>query len=222
MYTQKHLVPLARRTRLHLKSLGFLKWVSPLILNAVIPFINYIQYKEFGMGAGLYMEFLQTAQTVMPFFSIWWVVFALREYVEADGNELLFVSRGRTKLPDALALFLLYILNMAIVFGVYTAFFPQMKYEFFRVLCVCLFYFGMAYCLLFLTKSLTLTLLAALFYMLAVFVTQEGSGALFLLYATKEAVCRALALRVFLPLGLLGAVLTGAGVVLNYCAMRWR
>lgn len=210
-----------RRMWLHLKNLRALALAPPLVLNVLLPFVSYLFYRQEGLGSALYFHVLEFVQYLVPFFSIWWVLFTLREYVEADGNELLFVSRSRGKLPDMLALFALYQLNAALLLCLGGAVLPGMQLEFFRLLCVSVFYFGLVYLLAFLTGSIILTLLAALAYTLLALLAQDAGG-LFLQYIRTSPLTLPLLLETYLPLLALGLLLAGAGAAVNRFALRFR
>lgn len=50
---------------------------------------------------------MQVTQALMPLFSVWWSLFLLRDYVEADGRELLHIAVQKRELREAVKPFLL-------------------------------------------------------------------------------------------------------------------
>jgi hypothetical protein len=95
-----------------------------------------------------------------------------------------------------------------------------MKYEFIRILSVCIFYFGLVYFLTFLTKSTTITLMAIILYTLSNIVF-TANKLVFPLYYTLEKITLSLYLNVYLPLALVGIALSIIGVVLNKRSLKF-
>ena len=78
------------------------------------------------------------------------------------------VCKNKCKIWDALILFGMMLLNEVLVFGVYGLFWmPAVFKEALRIICISVFYFGAAYFLTFLTRSLTAPLMALLLYTIA-------------------------------------------------------
>lgn len=215
MRFKKYLINMFIRAFLHLKNLRALFFVPLLILNVLIPMLNYMVYKQYGVGERLYLNILEYSLWFMPMASVWWALFALRDYLESEGNELLYVNPNANKFPDIFFLFFLSVLNIAIIFSVYTDFLPHMKYEFFRILTVCIFYFGIVYFLSFLSKSTTITLAAVVLYMLANFYYRGRNIKNFLLYFSTERITEKIFTSDYMPLLLLGILFTFVGVLLN-------
>lgn len=201
----------------HLKSIGLLFFVPLVIIDILIPTLNIMEYSKYGIGEELYIHILQYSQWFFPFFSAWWVLFVLREYIESDGNELLYVHADRCKLKDILCLFILYIFNITILYSMYNVLFSDMKYEFLKILSVCIFYLGITYFFTYLTKSITITLLILIFFTLAN-ITFGSNIMIFPFYYTLERVTVALYINSCLPLMLIGLALLFVGTVLN---KRW-
>lgn len=217
MCFKEHITLYFYRMIYHLKSIGLLFFVPLVIIDILIPTLNIMEYSKYGIGEELYIHILQYSQWFFPFFSAWWVLFVLREYIESDGNELLYVHADRCKLKDILCLFVLYIFNIAILFSIYATLFPNMKYEFLKILSVCIFYLGITYFFTYLTKSITITLLILIFFTLAN-ITFGSNIMIFPFYYTLERVTVALYINSCLPLMLIGLALLFVGTVLN---KRW-
>lgn len=82
------------------------------------------------------------------------ILFVLREYVEGEGNELLYVNRYKLKFFDILALFVFYLLCVGVLYLLFSIFVPHMYLEYIRIFCVCVFYFGFVYFFYFYNKEL--------------------------------------------------------------------
>ncbi len=217
MRFEKHIALSFNRLIYHLKSIGLLFFIPLVIIDILIPILNIMEYSKYGIGEELYIHILQYSQWFFPFFSVWWVLFVLREYIESDGNELLYVHADRCKLKDILCLFILYIINITILYFIYDALFPDMKYEFLKILSVCIFYLGITYFFTYLTKSITITLLILILFTLAN-ITYGSNIMIFPLYYTLDKITVSLYINSYLPLMLTGLILLFVGVVLN---KRW-
>ena len=217
MRFEKHIALSFNRLIYHLKSIGLLFFIPLVIIDILIPILNIMEYSKYGIGEELYIHILQYSQWFFPFFSVWWVLFVLREYIESDGNELLYVHADRCKLKDILCLFILYIFNITILFSIYTVLFPNMIYEFFKILSVCIFYLGITYFFTYLSKSITITLLILILLTLAN-ITFGNNKMVFPFYYTLDSITISLFINSYLPLILIGFLLLFAGTILN---KRW-
>lgn len=215
MEQQGYLKPLVRRCYLNFKNLRLLFWLPLLVVNVVLPALNFICYRANGVGDYLLVDINEKALLLLPFLSIWWTLFILQEYVEADGCETLYVCRRRLKLAEALCPFLLYLLNITLLYGVYIAVFPkQMPMEYARMLCICCFFFGLAYFLIYATKSITISLMVLLLYALgsALLVPQSP---FFPLYKMQGSMRAELLWQFYLPLLACGGALLWLGLLFN-------
>lgn len=222
MHIKQYLSLFVTRQYFHLKSIRLLAWVPVALLNAILPAFIFLNYNQFGATAETLRNLLQIAMLLLPPFSVWWNIFVLREYLEADGNDVLFVCSHPCKVWDAGCLFLLYVLNMGLWFGVLAGMLPEMRVglELLRLLCACVFYFGLVYFLLFFTHSVTITLMAALIYTLANFISNV-SNVFFPFYYSPQPVETEQWFTVYLPLALCGLVLTCAGIMLNQYHLKF-
>ncbi len=215
MRFKKYLVGVLTRTYLHLKNLKFLFFVPLLIMNALIPMLNYAVYKQYGVGDRLYTNILEYSQWLMPFASVWWSLFALRDYLEGDGNELLYVNRHSNKFVDIFILFFISILDIAIVFSVYAIQIPQMKFEYIRILSICFLYFGIVYFVSFLTKSTTLSTLTVVLYMIVNIYYGRGDKRIPFIYVSTDRLSKQFFVSDYLPLLWTGLILTALGILIN-------
>ncbi len=104
-----------RICKMNLKSIG-LSYFIPIIANYIyIPIMIYLFYLigNNNIEYAKYSSFVEM-QHVIPYFSIWWLVFALREYIEGNSKELLKVYK-KSLLFDSLFIFLWYVLHIYLI-----------------------------------------------------------------------------------------------------------
>ncbi len=208
-----------KRLFYHFKCLGFSFFVPLIIVNIVIPTLNILVFLKSGITEELYTNILQYTQWLLPFFSVWWVLFVLREYIEPQGNELLYVCKNKCKLTDSIYIFITYIMNIFLLYFAYFLLFSNMRYEFIKILSVCIFYFGLTYFFCFLTKSITLTLMLTILYTLCSIIF--SSRLTFPLYYSLEIITLPIFIANYLPLCLIGILLLSLGAVLNLNKLRF-
>lgn len=220
MRLKKHIALRFFRALYHLKSIGLLFFPPLVIINILVPALNIMEYLAFGGNDSLYISILQYTQWLFPFSSVWWVLFVLREYLESDGNELLYVHADRCKWKDCVCLFVPSLCNIGLVFGAYAALLDGIGYEFLRIGSICVFYLGLTYFLAYLSKSVTITLLTLIFYTLANLIFGMAHT-VFPLYYTLQKLTPALYVRVYLPMLLAGLALFAAGGLLNQKRLKF-
>ncbi len=208
-----------QRMALHLKQIRLLLCV-PAVVFFVIAALPGGGVAKNGYTEEALTELLRIDLMLMPFLSVWSSLFILKEYIEAAGNELLFVYPPRCKLLDPLLAFFGCLLIISCFFIGYMPFFPNMHIEWLRMLFLCVFYFGSMYCILFLSKSVTITLMMLLLYTLAnlFFLTGEAH---FPLYYNYHPITLAQLRHIYLPFLITGCVFTGVGVIRNLKTQRY-
>lgn len=217
MSIERNIKFLFKRTFYNLRSLKFTFWLPIFIVNIFIPIINYLDYKKYSATLPL-KEFEGMLQNYIflfvPFLCVWWVIFILREYVESDGNEILYVCRARNKLPELCIAFLLFIADVSILYIAYIANIPEMKYSYFALLCTCIFVFGVTYFIMFATKMTAISLMINLIYVIAgkIFVRQKM---IFPLYFSPEPIREKAVLEFYFPLALIGCLFILFGYIYN-------
>lgn len=205
----------------HMKSLGLLFWVPIAILDVFLPLLLLAGYFKEGISENLQQTFQDFTRMLVPFLSAWWPLFLSKEYLEADGNELLFVCKNRGKLGDFLQAFVLYLCNAALIYAVVIPLlFPQMALEPVFMLGACIWYFGVFYFLAFLTQSVTINLMVLLLYTLANVLIRSDT-VMFPLYYSGYPVEAPVLLMTALPLTAAGVVLILLGTVLNKKKLRF-
>lgn len=155
-----------QRLYLHLKNMGGLVWVPVAVLDLLYPTLIYLSYRSIGLDEYLMMSIQNISYTYLPFFSVWYVIFALHEYIESDGNELLYVCKQKIRFADVAVLFVLYMINVTLYFVFFSFIFEGIWLAWLMLLCVCFMYFGMAYLLLYASGSVTMSIMVLLIYTL--------------------------------------------------------
>lgn len=217
MSVERNIKFLFKRAFYNLRSIKFMFWLPVLVLNVFIPIINYIDYKKYASTLPL-KEFEGILQyyifLLVPFLCVWWVIFILREYVETDGCEILYVCRARNKFPEVFVAFALFMADVSLLYIGYMKIVPDMKYSYFAILCTCMFVFGITYFLMFATKMTAISLMVNLIYVIAgkMFVKQKM---IFPLYFSPNPIREKQVLEFYLPLALVGCLFVFFGYLCN-------
>lgn len=197
------------------KNVGLLRFVPFVVLNLIVPIINYMSYKKYGVDSAFLNEIINTALMFIPVFAAWWPLFILKEYVEADGNELLALFDKHWQEILFVCVNFIYILNVSVLFVVYTHLFEELKIFYVWLVILCIFYASLAWMISLLTRSTTLALMVVLIYTL---INQliNNNRVICLLYTTTtiEETTRAWQL-VYAPLAGLSAVFILLGYILK-------
>lgn len=217
MSVKRDLKFLLLRLYYHLRGLKAMFWVPMAGMNVLIPLLNYRSFLKAGADelALLPQEFHRLMAVAAPVLCVWWVLFMLREYVEPDGSEVLFVCPARQKIGDALVLFLLFLANMSVIYAVYIRFFPEMRRSFRMLLCVCVFVFGLSFLLMFLTKSVTITLMVILLYVIVSILFMDDGKNIVPFFSANSIASLKLLKEYYLPLACGGILLSAGGMALN-------
>lgn len=203
------------RTRLYLKNMGALGWVPPVVINGLIPAVLVTGSLHYGPGSEeLDVLAMQTVQTLMPLFSIWWSLFLLRDYVEADGRELLHIAVRKRALREAVKPFLLAMADILLVLGLGSFLAPVLIFEVVRILPACIFLFGLSYCLVYLLRSISMALFGVILYTLVNWFAPANIS-VFPLYMSNDPLEPGQLLTLCLPLIAAGFALTLLGVLCN-------
>ncbi len=218
MRIKKYVENLMLRAFLHWKSLGFLAYIPVLVINVLFPLISYAVYHRYGVGERLKMCIQEYGQILLPLTSVWWVMFAMHDYIEGEGCEVLYTSKVSTRFLDAIFLFVVSILNIMALFSVYALLIPSIQYEFIRITTICVLYFGLMYAFSYLTHSSAVTV--SIIVMYTVFNIYYGcfqageKYSVFIYYSTSEVTKNSLC-KDCLPLLTIGVFLTTIGLILN-------
>lgn len=207
---------------LHLKSIRFLAFVPFIAVNIIYPLLVYNAYLAFGIDSPLFLSaIISNACAVFPFFSVWSVIFVLREYAESDGNELLYAIKRKCKLGLSAAVFAVFMINGLLWFAGFAFFInSHLIYDFITVACACFMFFGFTYFLIYLTSSVVLTLMADLFYAFGVIISNFGYS--FIFFISGDLLNRKIFMEICLPQLIAGTVFIVSGIVLNKKYVRFK
>ncbi len=184
MCAERNLTRFAAVTYRHLRSLGGLFWIPPAVINGVMPLLSLAVLRRYAEAEVRYAEILQYTLWLFPFFSVWWSLFIMREYVESEGNEVLYLAGGRQKLTVLLPPFLLCLADEALVLAVLSRAVPGVMKEFWRIGTMGFCYFGAVYFLLFLSGTVLCPLMVLLIYTLASVVETDSRFPFFYVICT--------------------------------------
>ena len=101
MRAQRNMKLLLQRQKYLIKNMGALMPV-PIAAIYVLALPLCIVQSRNGNAEELRSFVSQFSQGVFSVLSVWWVIFGVREYFEADGCEVLFLHNRRGFLPDAI------------------------------------------------------------------------------------------------------------------------
>lgn len=220
MRAGKYLKRSIRRTYYEVKNACAVFFLCVAVINVLVPLIVLMSWRENGTSQMLYHDIMQYTQMFLPLFSVLCVPFVLREFVEADGNELLYVCKNRLNFSDAVMIYALFMADVAAVYALFNRLQPGLWDEWLRLMCACLFYFGAAYFLVFLTRGVTVTLLVLVGYTIANILIRTDTVRYPLYYIWNTDKTPSMT-QLYLPLALTGLALLAAGVVLNWKKLRF-
>lgn len=222
MLVKRNIALTFQRMYFHLKNLHWNFFIPILIADIFLPFISLITY----MNERTRIDFAYTVMSfsliLIPFCSVWWAIFINRDYIEGQGNELLFVCRNKIKTLDTFIPFLLFFIASVIQFIFYAGVDSTLKYEPLRLFCISFFYYGFVQLIVYLTKSISVTLLVVLLYTIAnplVAVIADYSA--FPLYYISVPVSRDLFYHNYFPMLLFGVLFLIISIVLNKKSLKF-
>lgn len=220
MYIKRYIKIIFERTGLHLKSLGKMTLIPVFVLDLLLPVYTYMSYKKYGVSDEMLLNIQEITLMLIPLFSVWWVIFMLKEYVDSDGNELLYVNRFKNKLTDAVMLFLLYFLNVLVIFIIYSIMFKEIWILFIIISEISLFFFGLSYFLLFVSGSI-ITPLAAVIIIIALNYTLKLGKAFVPIYRTMSLYLVPQIIISYTSFAVMGIIFIIAGYFINKKALRF-
>lgn len=152
------------RLKIQYKSMGVLFYV-PLIFNwLVIPSIVLISYHKTPDVETAYDTISTFSQIFSVILSVVWSIFLQNEYIEAQGNETLFLN-DRNQIKNVSAWMLIYMLQLLLPFSVYGALIDSVIWaEYLKINIYIFFITGLTYFLIYFIKSNTFALLVLILY----------------------------------------------------------
>ena len=154
------------RIVLLLKAQKLFALIPIIFINIIIPIISLTIYVKKGVGDELDSNINQILPLFIPFFSCWWVIFSLKFFYEDKGSEILYICSDKTKILDLSLLFLLMLLDIILSVIPYFFIIEGFIFIFLNLILICIFYFGLSFCITAVSKSITPTLLILIIYIL--------------------------------------------------------
>lgn len=146
-----------------LKSAGVSIFIPLVIIYIFLPFLNYSSYLKYGIGTTLYNNIITYSQVFIPFFSTWWSILTLKEFIEGQGNEVLFVNTKRTHLFVFIN-FIIFVFMLIPLYIVYFCLFDNMKLEFIKILIECVLFNSISFAIISFFRSVTISLTLPVIY----------------------------------------------------------
>lgn len=208
------------RIYLHLKNIKALFFFTLIIVHLFLPFIGFLSYKSENLD--FYMSVMEYALIVIPLSSTIWSLFILREYVEGKGNELLFIGKNKIKFLECFIPFILFYVTIIFQFLIYIRLDNTFKFELIRLFFICFFFFSLMYFLVFLTKSVSLTLMVLIAYtILNVLIDGHDSIIGFLFYFNVSPYSKTLFINQSIPMLIFSSIFIAAALVINKKSIKF-
>lgn len=214
MRFKKYLILTAQRCLLHVKSMGPLFYMPILAAGLAAPLFIWFSYRANGNSLAFALDTIQITQLLLPFFAAWWPLFLLREYVGGKGRELLYVNCFQNRFADLLVFWLLYVCILTVLYAALAMVNPHFWMEYLKMLCICTFFAGAAYCLAYLFLSLPAAVMIILLYTFASIAFYRDT-LFFPLYYSLELVGWRGLYAVYFPLAGCGITFWLLGILLN-------
>ena len=147
-----------------------------LVLYIFIPILNVGMVNMSGSVGNAYSLVFRETEKYLPIMSVWWTIFIFREYIEGDGNEILYCigQMGKIKAPKIIFIFIWYIIHVGILFLVYSIFWDNILLEYIKTVIQCFFFSSVMYMLIYTLKSTTISFMILLIYELfAIFINTD-------------------------------------------------
>ena len=140
----------------------YLPMVAVLLVLPVV-FLCFLRPKAGIYTIETYKKLLGITQTVIPFLSIFWLLFQLEEWLEGRKQEL---YDSVYKRPILMGGFYSVYFNLLLLpsYLLYHYYLKGYFYEYFRIFCICVFFQGTVSFLLYMTRSKMITVLAVFLY----------------------------------------------------------
>ncbi|MFR7675599.1 MAG: hypothetical protein ACLU3D_00555 [Acutalibacteraceae bacterium] len=214
MRFKKDLILVAQRCLLHIKSMGLLFYMPILVSALASPLFIWFSYRANGNSSTFLLDTIQITQLLFPFFSAWWPLLLLREYVGGKGRELLYVNCCRARFVDLLVFWLIYVCILTIVYGALASINHLFWMEYLKMMCICISFAGAAYCLAYLFLSLPAVAMILLLYTFSS-IAFYRDRLVFPLYYSLELVDWRSFYAVYFPMAGCGIMFWLLGILLN-------
>lgn len=217
MHHTKYLTRLGERLKLYFRAMGKGAIVPVVIVLVVLPVLTLIAATNPSNmkdnASMLRLEITILSYLFLPFFAAWWPIFALKNYIEGDGRELLWVFQSSSIFFDAAVLIFLYQLLTTLYFLVLHILLKEMLFLLLRLLIINFFVAALALVSIKVLRSTALSFMLILLYIFVNYMLSGNVGT-FPLYYHLQLAADAASLRLFLPHLISGVGLFGLAVVL--------
>lgn len=212
MYLKEYIISNIAIIRIINKSLGRARYLPFLLINVFMPILLIFLYitneGSFHTKALLFM------QSVFPLTSVLNIVFSTKNFLEMDGNEFFYCKSNRDIFVPHLLMFLYKIINIFIFIIILQAFTQSFNYESVRIICACIFLFGLVNFTSVIFKSTAITLLINLLYVFCnILFAEEIPKMLF--YSSKDFIPKQYILSVATPLLSVGLIMTILSIIIK-------
>ncbi len=155
-----------RRLHLLYKNMGIVRFFPVFIMVIVVPvacFISFYSGKDLSISE---MQLRKFMMTFIPMFSFWWEILVIKEYVEAEGNEL-FLLTNKNEFSEMIISYLLYYIIDIIPLIIYTVLFKKSMLTFFLYqLVIGWFILSSVFLLTCIFRNITAPFMACLIYVI--------------------------------------------------------
>jgi hypothetical protein len=148
-----------------------------VILFVLLPVSSYLSIRALGVEES-FLNIMNVAQTFIPIFSTWWIFCMLKEYIEGDGKELLYIYKklGKSRLANILLLFTWYCLHIAVLFAGYSVLYGIVVLEYLRIVMQSFLLSGVFYMLTYFLKRTSVSyMFVIIYYLFSLFLGKDES-----------------------------------------------
>lgn len=195
------------KTRFLLKNIGILRFVPLIVLDVIIPLLIFMNVLD---GENTEKNLLTIVHYILPLNSVWFSLFTMKEFIEAEGKEIYYMLGKVNILAEAFKFYLILFLNVLFLLIIICVIIPEFSVEIFRISAACLFYFSIVYFVSMVSKSTSIALFFVVLYTLinVIFRTHEVQ---FLIYSTINLPDRAKLIEICIPLLIISFIMIVIG-----------
>lgn len=159
-----------------MKNLKTYYFIPLIFLYILIPILDFGLVNMTGNIENAYVTIFRESEKYIPILSLWWTTFIFKEYIDEDGNEILYCVEpsGKLKIHHVALIFIWYIMHVSILFLVYGLFWDNVLLEFLKTVIQCFFFTSLLYMLIYTLKSTIISFMVILIYeLLSLFINSE-------------------------------------------------
>lgn len=155
-----------RATYLSFKNLKVYYFIPLILLYVFLPILSIGIVYIYESTENAYFIIFKEVEKYIPILSIWWTTFIFREYIEEDGNEVLYCinETGKVKVSQIILIFLWYVVHVGILYLGFSIFWDNMILEFIKIVIQSLFFSSLLYLLIYTLKSTTISFMLLVIY----------------------------------------------------------